>query len=251
MRYIEILTERGPQISDQERAKIIDFMMSWLGGSYMAGSAKENDQRLDAITIWQRIHDLFPPRINRPIRLFRLVTLPVKYADLKTFHLDRPALKAVSSWTSTHFGLESVHGITSERYGENSCRMAIQATISPENILASHQSLRRAFSVLTHDYEYPDPAYTTKMIKGEMHKSNPVYPNYLGKTDESFHSDLVYYKSLFDEMKGGPLRQYEFVVKTTSVEATNIRVYRRGEESYFSGHDDPHNSDSFRGWYKE
>ncbi len=245
MRYDQIITERRLNLPDEQRLELLHFIWKWLCGSLMQDSS-------DFLPHWQKVHDLFPTRISRPISLMRLVTLPIEYADKKVFPLDNPAPKSVGSWTSTHFGLESVHGIATE-FGdpEGTCRIAIKAQIAPENILASYQTLRRAFMTLAHDFDYDKfHVDTVTKEKGMQVHRTTVLP-YLGSNDEAFIDDIDYYKSVFNDMKGGPLRQYEYIVRTTPLTVQNIRVYRRGGETYFNGHDDPHNSDSFRGWFKD
>ena len=237
MRYREIITERRSlNISDMDRAELIKFIMDWFNGRYMT-------EDVDLLSKWQRIQNLFPHNIRKPIRLMRVVTLPIAYANQKHFHLQQPAPKAVGSWTSTHFGLDSVHAIATEfNAGSETCRIAIQAVIQPTDILASYKSLKRAYLALLHDYDYDK--FTDK---------NGNYLSYLGvpASEYSFHDDLGYFQGIFRDQRGGPLRQYEFVVKTTPVDATNIRVFRRGDETYLVGHDDPHYSGSFRGYSKD
>ena len=227
MRAIELLNERVKlSISDDERLQLAEFIVDWLRGTHM-GTKDDLSPR------WERIHELFPPRIMKPIRLMRLVTLPIEYADQREFHLPRPAWGPVGSWTSTHVGLDSVQGIATELFKngldeESTCRMAIAATIAPENILASHQSMRRAFLSLFHDWIDEQP--------------------FLGKKDDTFNMDVDYYQSLFRDWKGGPLRQYEYVVRTTPLTVKNIRIYRLGEDVLDYGNDDPHNSGDYRGY---
>ncbi len=167
----------------------------------------------------------------------RLVTLPIEYANMKTFKLDNPAPKTVGSWSSTHFGIDSVAGVANEiNVDDNTCRMAIGAIISPDNILASHQSLKRAFLSLTRDYEYDNHIGVDGKVKSP----------YLNIDDDGHEIGL--YQGSFRDFKGGPLRQYEYVVKTTPLTVKNLRVYRLGDEHIFHGHDDPHNSGDYKGW---
>ncbi len=244
MRYSEILTERKLAISDDERVQLIEFMIHWFSGTHMSSG-------FETLGKWQRIHDLFLPRISSPITLMRLVTLPIEYADKKTFHLEHPAPNNVGSWTSTHFGLDSVAGIARDfQDSANTCRIAIKAKIDPKNILASHDSLKRAFLTFTRDWEYKEIPNITKVENGVTHYGVSTFEPYLGRTDDEFHEELGYFQALFREQKGGPLRQYEYIVKTTPLDVTNIRVYRTGTKTHHDGIDDPHYSDG-RGWYKE
>ncbi len=246
MRSHEIILERAPAITDAERVSLIKFMIDWLNGTFMTSP------RASVVRNWERINELFPARPNRPLRLMRLVTLPISFADQKEFDLHKPAPLGVGSWTSTHFGLESVHGIATEiKQGPRSCRMAIQATIAPADIIATPQSMKRAFASLTHDYDF-DNHYTevrTKTDRGTVVKT--VFKPYLGNDDETFHYNIGDFNGQFADTAGGPMRQYEYIVRTTPLRVRNIRVYRKGDEEMFGGHDDPLNSGSSRGWFKD
>lgn len=234
MRFNELLTERRAlNITDKERGQLLFFIVKWLQGSFM-----RSKPTTDHMPTWQRIHDLFPPNLSRPVRLMRLVTLPIEYADLKGFYLEKPAPLSVGSWTSAHIGLESVHGVASEiKSGRKTCRIAIQAMIQPNDVLASYQSLKKAFLSLSYDYDY------------DRHTDKER--SYLGITDDAFLDDIGYYQALYREQSGGPLRQYEYIVKTTPVEAKNIRVYRKGNDTFFMGHDDPNDYGTSRAWFKD
>jgi hypothetical protein len=229
MRWSELYERRGPQLSDTDRARLIKFLVHWLSGYYMSGNVDTTKQ-------WEEFASLFPHRVARPLRLFRMVTLPIRYADKIEFDLARPAPKAVSSWTSVHFGLWSVHGIASEQNANmNTCRMAVQATIEPQNIFATYRSMGRAFNTLAWDFDYDKHTE-----RGE---------DYLGLS-EMIRGEIDYYKSLFADQHGGPMRQYEYVVRTTPLRVKNIKVFRRGDDDLHTGHDDPHNHGSYRGWGK-
>lgn len=244
MRYTDLFERKLP-ISDQRRHQLIQFLVSWLRGDYM-----DPESELD-MQYWDDLNRLFPPRITQPKRLFRLVTLPVKFADMKVFHLPTPALREVGSWTSMHFGLESVHGITDDQPKKNTCRIAVMAKIEPQNIIASYQSLKKAFLSLAHDYDYDYEVDNIVVQDDGTQVHTSTFKPYLGSTDPLFHDDVSYYKSVFDDQPGGPLRQYEYIVRTTPLDVMNIRVYRKGTETFFSGHDDPHNSGNYKGWFKD
>lgn len=239
MRENDLLEERFiiPNISDEERLGLITFIIEWLGGTYMRTQEVPFEK-------WDRIAELFPPHTVKPKRLMRVVTLPIRFADMKHFHLPKPALMKYASWTSTHFGLESVAGIAVDVDEEkpDTCRIAIGATIRPEDVMATHRSLKKAFLSLAADWDYDS--------HGEP--KDGVYPEYLGRNDiEVINHDLGYYLGLFDDIKGGPLRQYEHIVRTTPLDVKNLRVYRRGKEHFYGGHDDPHNSGNYRGWFDQ
>lgn len=72
---------------------------------------------------------------------------------------------------------------------------------------------------------------------------------YLGNATYDLHDDLGTYRALFMDQLGGPMRQYEYIVKTTPLRVRNIKVLRRGDEELETiHHDDPHNSGRYRGW---
>lgn len=235
---IQDLNERAmPMISDKERYELINFMLDWLGGSFM----RTQEDHLD---MWNRLRDLFPHRASRPVALMRLVTLPIEFADQKSFHLPQPAPKSVGSWTSTRFGLESVHGITTEDGSQDkTCRIAIAAKIDPQNILMTSETLKRALLTLTRDYHWEEET------RGKDGRSQ--FKEYLGSVDDMFHNQLDYIVSTMRDFKGGYMRQYEYIVRTTPLDVRNIMVFRKGDEVLKYGHDDPHNSDDFRGWVND
>lgn len=223
MRAIELL-EKKLDITDEERLELLKFIISWVGGTYMG------NPNPDMVDKWLRIAALFPHKLSKPVSLMRLVTLPEEYANLVEFKLDSPAPNRIGSWTSTHFGIASVAGLADDIWGDDTtARIVIGAKIDPKNILVTPDTIKKAFQSLSYDYDYD------------------IEKRYLG--DEMIHDDLGYYKDIYDNIKGGPMRQYEYIVRTTPLKVRNIKVLSRGSKMVNDiGHDDPHNSGNYRGW---
>jgi hypothetical protein len=247
MREQELFEYRLPVIEDEERLELIQFIINWVRGSYMKSPP------VNMLRKWERINQLFPSKVNSPISLMRLVTLPIRYADQKEFDLKKPAPNNIGSWTSTHFGISSVAGVAADIDANNeNCRIVIVAKIDPKNILITPKSLKKAFLSLTSDYHSVDDFEITSR---ELQDDGSVYVTtsykpYLGDASEDMHDELGYYQALFRESHGGPMRQYEYIVRTTPLRVRNIKVLRKGDQDYESidYHDDPHNSGNYRGW---
>lgn len=236
----DLYERRIPVKQDAKRAELITFLIHWLQGRFMSMDPKQREGKLSE---WEEFASIFPPRATKPIRLMRLVTLPIEYASQKRFHLEHPAPFAAGSWTSTHMGIDSVAGIAVEKElegnvnGWGTCRLAIRATIQPENILATPRSIKSAFLALTHDWDYD---------KHDYYSDNAE--RYLDIEDETVREDIGYIQSILDEVKGGFMRQYEYIVRTTPLDVEVVRVYRVEDKQHHMGHDDPHNSGNYRGW---
>ena len=228
-------------MSDEERLQWIHFLQKWLAGDAMSGQTNHVEQ-------WKRFAQLFPHPLVVPVPLYRVMSVPYRYADMKEMVIDKPAPGPVGSWTSTKIGMDTVAGVATdfaERDPETkmaTARIGVAAMIDPQNILATRQTIKAAFLSLSHDYdaekseiayEVDDPKWgRTTMTK---------YAPWLGDESTELHMDLGYYQSLFREMPGGPYRQSEHIVITTPVQARLIYVYRYRGEYRRDGHDDPHN----------
>lgn len=246
MRLNDILTEKKQSIpkavaamTDEERGQWIVFLQSWLQGTVMQKVTAEHVAR------WEAFARLFPTGLVAPIRLYRVVTLPIGYANLKTFHLKTPAPGPVGSWTSTKIGCDTVAGVAAdfaERNGlvDTTCRIAIESVIQPQNVLATIKTMKLAFLSLTHDYNQEDYEVPEITVKDGVKCHRYTYKPYLGQNPLGFHDDLDYYRSLYRDMPGGPYRQSEHIVHTTPVDAKVVYIYRKGREHLRLGHDDPH-----------
>lgn len=232
-------------MSDNDRLGWIKFILNWLSGEYMAGDIEVMDHVHEAARKWEEYDKIFPSGVTKPLALYRVITVPIEYADIKKFHIDQPAPGPVGSWTSTKIGLDTVAGVARELAEDDeelyskTARVAIGAIIQPENIIATYESLRDAFLSLVHDFEYEEAEQEVDWNGGKY--AQVTHPAYLGYQDDSFYEDLSEYIALFNDMPGGPYRQSEHIVRTTPVEANLIYVYRKGLEHHRKGHDDPHN----------
>jgi hypothetical protein len=227
------------KMSNEERIGWINFIMQWIRGALM--------QKADGETLakWEEFSRVFPTGLSAPVNLYRLMTIPIKYADQTEFHMEHPAPGLVGSWTNTKVGLDCVAGVARDfaagtELEATTARIAFGATIEPQNILATIKSMKTAFLSLTHDYEHDSYEHYPNRTKNHMGKAE--YHPYLGLVqDDEFHDDLGYYQSLYQEYAGGPFRQSEHIVRTTPLDLKRVLIYRRGTETLRHGNDDPHN----------
>ena len=243
MRIEEILTERAispaiKQMSDEDRRDWIMFLIRWLRGEFMQ---KATDEQLAK---WEEFAQLFPHGVTAPLPLMRLLTIPIKYADMKEFELKQPAPGPVGSWTSTKRGLDSVAGIARDfaegELEQKTARIGISAVIEPNDLLATVKTIRQAFLAFTHDW-HGQFEYTQTKRGNKYDTISTHYHPYLGDTSEDFHEELGYYQGLCRRYTGGPYRQYEHIVRTHPVQAKRVIIYRVGSKELRYGNDDPHN----------
>ncbi len=236
MRFEE-LYERKLDISDEKKTEFIRFIIDWLGGKYMHSNSNDAHEDTYILKMWAEINKLYPTR-KSPMKLMRLVTLPIEYADKKNITLNSagPIGRKLSSWSSTYFGIWSVQGIAKEfNDGIDTCRVVIQTIIEPQYILANYNSIKKIFLHLTSDFDY------------EKYDGGEYEGGYHG-LEQEYIQDIGYIAGSLEESSGGYLRQYEYIVINHPVNAKIIRVFRKGKEVFDGGHDDPHNSGKFMGW---
>jgi hypothetical protein len=236
-------------MSDAERHMWLKFIAQWLAGSYMFAPRKSMSQMRDPAVMWQQIATMFPPKVPPQVRLYRLITVPIKYARMQHFSI-KPAEGSVSSWSGTLVGIDAVAGVATDmrhNYGgykdrTETARVAIEATIPGASVLATPISIRNAFMTLSHDYfeRYPEAVTRTPGDNGRI-LSTVSYPGYPGGDDQQFTMDDVgFYQDVLNR-PGGAYRQYEYVVRTPPrVDATLVQVYRIGNDEIRAGNDDPH-----------
>ncbi len=226
MRMTE-LRKPSPKITSMsvmERHMWATFLYKWLSGDYMSGFSKDVPEK------WRIFAKIFPPKQNDR-NLFRLVTVPVRYAK-QTEITFKPAPNSISSWTRTLTGLDAVAGIAQEMSGIESktARIGIEARINGKSILATPITIRDAFMDLTYDYD------KYFINSGEDH---PDWPG-----DNRFDMGDVYFLQDVLNRTGGHYRQYEYVVETPPrVTATVVQIYRIGTNEIRLGNDDPHHFD--------
>lgn len=241
MRLYEINFRPTPQVlamSDAERHEWLKFIYEWLAGQFM------RDQPTDILERWSQLAKLFPPKVPSEISLFRLVTVPVKYAAVKQFSL-KPALGKVSSWTRTLVGLDAVAGIATDMSGDRrvseTARIGIEATIPGHLVLATPMSIRNAFMTLSHDYFERYKETPVEYTKDGVRHLSVTYPGWPGGDDAMFAMDDVGFLQDVLNRPGGHYRQYEYVVETPpKVDATVVQIYRIGVKDIRMGNDDPH-----------
>jgi GNAT superfamily N-acetyltransferase len=234
-----------PEISDKERHEILRFIYHWMRGDYMS---KHRDPT--QIKMWKKIAEMFPPKVGATVPLYRLITVPIEYADKPAFNIH-PAPGILSSWSSTLVGIDAVAGVAREMVPalkmKDTARIAIRADIPGSDILATPASIKKAFATLAHDYfdRWPDREEKTVRDDGREVWRTVHHPEYPGADDEDEHDftmDDVGYLLDVTQRRGGHMRQYEYVVITPpKVQAKLVRVYRKGEDILRIGNDDPHN----------
>lgn len=230
-------------LSDEEKYNLAKFMNSWLRGDYM-----RRPKAPEIAKNWRLIHSLFPPKFpQQTARLYRLVTLPIKYATMTEFNIQ-PGRGPICSWSKTLVGIDCVAGVAMDFYDgdlHKTTRLAVVADIPVSNVLATHTSMRDCFMALTHDYWDKHPEiHGTEMRKCKYTGKEELYSTYEneGWTDEDWDMNDV--GALQDLMNrpGGNLRQYECIVECPNEMSVRVvRVYREGEHHHRYGHDDPHN----------
>jgi hypothetical protein len=233
------------RMSDQEKYELAQYVYHWLSGNFMKGEGDWSHH----MNQWKLIHSMFPPRFPRdPVRLYRLVTLPLEFADKQDLVIA-PGHGPLTSWSKTLSGIDAVMGVATDMNddADTSCRIAVTADIPTSWILATHTSMRDCFMSLTHDYfeKYPEVTEITKEPKPEggfweVHRTtNPGWP---GDENGDFRMDDVGFLHDVMNRPGGHYKQYEVVVNTPpKMEVKLVRVYRRGKEILRYGNEDPHN----------
>jgi hypothetical protein len=231
MKYHEIY-ESVKAMTDLERHRILDFMYTWLRGSYMG------DMTAGPYLVWKEISTLFPVKVTGDIKLYRLVTVPVDYAEKKEFSF-RPAPGKASSWCKNIAGLDYVAGIAYERNADvrATARVAISAIIPAKDILATPTSIRKAVLEISKDYftKYPDKEVCIKRGKQTVPTlvQHPDYPG--GQSPNMDLSEVDFLRSIV-QWRGGYHRQHECVVETPErVVATMERIYRLGNDDIRAG----------------
>ncbi len=223
-----------------ERHEWLKFIYKWLSGSYM----NKTDPGL--LRRWQQFAKMFPPKVPGQINLFRLVTVPVRYAKEQHFSF-KPAKVKASSWTRTLVGLDAVAGVARDFKEFDSqyptARIGIEATIPGHLVLATPVSIRNAFMMMSHDYpdRYKETEYS--YVKNGVTYGGTKFPGFPGEEDPE-KSDFSMYDvyTLHDVLNrpGGHYRQYEYIVQTPpKVNATVVQLYRVGAEDLRMGNDDP------------
>lgn len=229
-------------MSDEERLQWVHFLQDWLNGGAMGKMETRHVEQ------WKRFSVLFPHGLTAPVRLYRVMSVPYQFADVKEMRIDKPAPGPVGSWTSTRIGMDTVAGVARDlaEYDPETkmatARIGVEAMIEPQNILATRQTMRTAFLSLVNDYDEfnNEISYSEDHpVHGKVRKTK--WKPWLGDDSPELHNDLDYLKSLFKSMPGGPYRQSEHIVITTPVQARLVYVYRYQGEYRRDGHDDPHN----------
>jgi hypothetical protein len=204
-------------------------------------------QQPQVLTNWRIIAGWFPPKVPAQIKLFRLVTIPIRLARQQTFRF-RPAMTPVSSWSTTLVGIDAVAGVAREFHATpDTTRVAIETVLPGKLVLATTQTIKRAFMTLSHDYfeRYPEKV-ERKKIDGQIYITTR-HPGYPGGDDAMFTMDDVGFLQDVLNRKGGHLQQYEYVLETPSeIEARVVQVYRVGDDVLRWGNDDPHNGSGQR-----
>jgi hypothetical protein len=224
-------------MTDAQRHDYLEFLYNWLIGVHM-GHTDESP-----LLMWTKISQMFPPNISKNIvPLYRLATLPKKYADFNEINV-RPAPGPIGSWSIKLIGLESVMGVTVDKaFGDDTARIGYKSEIPSELILATPSSIKNAFLTMSHDYmeRYPEieRTYQNNNRKVVSYDTNPNWP---GSKYSSFDLSEVEYMQDVISKRGGFLRQYECIVKTPpKILMQKVKVFRIGRQVLHPGNDSPH-----------
>lgn len=206
MKIYEIDKSLIYEIPVQIRYNYLIFIMNWFNGYYMTKNKRQKN--IIALEKWKEISKIFPPKLSDMI-LYRLITVPIKYADKKSF-IIKPAISLVSSWTENIHELENINDTAREvmNINENDARIAIKSTIPGKLILATVKTIREAFINLSYDFD-------------------SVHEKVLGDSLELMRQRISYFRNM---KHGGYLNQHEFIIETTQrMRVENISVFRRGK----------------------
>ena len=185
----------------------------------------------DAAHFWHKLYKSFPPNISEPIQLYRLLTCKTVYLDKKEFSI-KPSRGSISSWTMKARALDYIAGIAREmNTSANTARIAVSAIIQPNQILATHNSMKKAFNSITKDWEnrYPE-------IRDKSDLANfPNWPEREGREAEVNLNafSMLHVRDRRREMmaRGGYANQWEFIVETPHAIPVKLeRVYRTGSD---------------------
>jgi len=180
---------------------------------------------------WKELSIRFPPEISSPTILYRLVTIPI--GRTKDKHLTfRPAPGYASSWSQKLSGIRYVAGIARD-FKENArtARVVIKSEISPDFILATPASIKKAFRSYSHDYFDRYPEVEVKEKKNGDVYSKTTWPGYPGGDDAEFDMDEMGYMREVLNRPGGFHLQHECVVETPeSIDAEIVEIYRLGNK---------------------
>ena len=151
MRYHDLLVETAEpfylSLSQDEIAAYLKFIDDWLRGAFMY------QRKSDPLPRWRQLAEWFPPKVAAQVRLYRLLTLPIAYADRTSFRLPSSSSRPVSSWSSTLDGIDAVATTAGERWNSydptdyevsmraKTARVVIEAMIPGEAILANYQTI--------------------------------------------------------------------------------------------------------------
>jgi hypothetical protein len=225
---MEFITEKArvPHgISDEDRASMLIFLSKWFSGSYMMSSKADELRMPKAVAQWEKFHQLFPHGLTGEQTLYRVVSLPVAYADQQHFHLPTPALGQLSSWAMRKTGMMYAAGIAREfDDGADTCRLGIEGTVDASQILADTPTIRRVVFDLMADFPWDALDNDRKML-------------WLGKPVEQWENnhDIGYMWGNMERSKGGYYNQWECVVRTHPIDCTVVQKFRVGHKAINAG----------------
>ena len=195
----------------------------------------QGDARLPVLQKWEQFNTLFPTGLSGQVPLYRLMTIPIKYADMKVFHIEKPCPAPVGSWAKTRTGIMYVAGIATDmadRLGleEETARLSIKANIDAQNILATTQTIRYAIIDMTRDYMNIDH---WEIGAGK----DKAYLDYQGDyfDKDSWSMEVDYMRERMQSLRGGHYNQWEYIVRTQPVDATVDKVFRVGLQTKIDG----------------
>lgn len=229
-------------MTDEQRHDWLRFIWMWLSGQYMG-----DKQTPDVAERWKEFARIFPPKVKSVVPLYRLVTVPLRYAEQEVLSF-KPAPGRVGSWSQTMTGIDAVMGVaTDQGSSPDTARLAIQANIPGQSILATPSTIKAAFLAMSHDYfdRYPEVEHREPIPDEPGRFISRVGFEGWPEEDQKRGFDpyeIGFIRSVYQAYRGGFYRQYEVVVETPpQIEGKVVRVYRLGNKVLNYGNDDPHN----------
>jgi hypothetical protein len=229
MRAHQFLVEKfrvPPHVSDEDRAEMLIFMTKWFGGSYMVKRGIEKKFN-ESTKGWEKFHSLFPHKLSGSVKFYRVITLPISFVDQQHFHLPKPALGPIASWSIKKTGMMFAAGVAREQHASSkTCRVGIETTFDAADVLADTSTIRSAVFSMVADFPW------NKLDGDERDEIH-----WLGRPISEWEDkhDLGHLSGHMDAARGGYYNQWECIVRTKPVDCRIIKKFRIGNKTIEDG----------------
>jgi hypothetical protein len=229
MRAHQFLAEkfRVPQhMSDEDRSEMLMFMTKWFRGTYMVTKPVEKNF-IESTKGWEKFHSLFPHKLSGPVKLYRVITLPISFVDQPHFHLPTPALGPIASWSMKKTGMMFAAGVAREQHASSkTCRVGIEATFDAADVLADTSTIRRAVFEMVADFPW-------EKLSGN--ERDTVHWLGLPISEWEDDHDLGHMWGHMEAARGGFYNQWECIVRTKPVDCRVVKKFRIGDNTIDDG----------------